>query len=266
MQEKQLLYKDTMLQYKMMGKGNTVVLLHGFGEDSSIWNELAERLQLNYQLIIPHIAGSGKSPLLPGKNIGMDEYAESVFSILTQENIKECVMIGHSMGGYITMAFAQKYPELLKAIGLFSSSAYADDEAKKEVRTKAITFVRENGSAAFLKTSIPGLFADTVKSKDDIDALLEKGNQFSPEALIQYYQAMIARPDRTTVLKTIQCPVLFLMGINDKAVPFNQSLEQSYLPNLSHIHVLRHSAHMGMLEEKEKSFHTLAHFLHSVYV
>lgn len=266
MQEKQLLYKNTQLHYKMMGKGNIVVLLHGFGEDSSIWDELAQGLKTNYQLLIPDIAGSGKSALLPGNNIGMEDYAESIFSILTNENINECVMIGHSMGGYIAMAFAQKYPSMLKAFGLFSSSAYPDDDAKKEARTKAITFIRENGSAAFLKTSIPGLFADAEKSKEDIEALLKKGKQFSPQALIQYYQAMIDRPDRTTVLKTTQSPVLFLMGKEDKAVPFNQSLAQSYLPNLSHIHVLGHSAHMGMLEEKEKSFHTLAHFLHSVYV
>lgn len=266
MEEKQLRYKNAILNYKITGNGNTIVLLHGFGEDSRIWDGIAEGLQLKYQLLIPDITGSGKSTLLPGNNIGMEDYAESIFYILTKENIKECVMIGHSMGGYIALAFAQKYSELLKALGLFSSSAFADDEAKKEARTKAITFIRENGSSAFLKTSIPGLFADAEKSKEDIEALLEKGKQFSPEALIQYYQAMINRPDRTTVLKTIQLPVLFLMGQQDKAVLFDHSLAQSYLPNLSHINVLRQSAHMGMLEEKEKSFYALAHFLQSVYV
>ena len=97
-------------------------------------------------------------------------------------------------------------------------------------------------------------------------SLLEKGKQFSAEALIQYYQAMIARPDRTAILKSFLPPVLFIMGKQDKAVPFQHSLSQSQLPVLSHINILRLSAHMGMLEEKEKSLAFLADFLHTVYV
>lgn len=266
MEEKQLLYKDANLYYKMVGKGNPVVLLHGFAEDSSIWDGIAANLSTHYRLLIPDIAGSGKSTLLAGNNIGMEEYAASICFMLTKENITECIMIGHSMGGYITLAFAEKYPEMLKGLGLFSSSAYPDDAAKKETRNKAITFIKENGSHAFLKTSIPGLFADAEKSKDDINILLEKGKQFSAEALIQYYQAMIARPDRTAILKSFLPPVLFIMGKQDKAVPFQHSLSQSQLPVLSHINILRLSAHMGMLEEKEKSLAFLADFLHTVYV
>lgn len=266
MEEKQLLYKNANLYYKIAGKGNPVVLLHGFAEDSSIWDGIAVNLSAQYRLLIPDIAGSGKSTLLAGNNIGMEDYAECIFSILTKENIKECVMIGHSMGGYITLAFAQKYPQMLKAIGLFHSSAFADDEAKIENRNKAIEFIRQNGSHAFLKTSIPGLFADAIKSNPDIDHLIEKGKVFLPDAFIQYYKAMIARPDRTEVFRTYPLPVLFVLGMHDKAVPFEQGLQQSYLPFLSHIKILRHSAHMGMLEEKEKAFRILADFLHSVYV
>ena len=266
MEEKQLLYKNANLCYKMMGKGNVVVLLHGFAEDSSIWDGIAANISAHYRLLIPDIAGSGKSTLLAGNNIGMKDYAASIYFMLTKENIKECIMIGHSMGGYITLAFAEKYPEMLKGLGLFSSSAYPDDAAKKETRNKAIEFIKENGSHTFLKTSITGLFADAKKSKADINILLEKGKQFSPEALIQYYQAMIARPDRTAVLKSFLLPVLFIMGQQDKAVPFQQSLSQSQMPVLSYINILRFSGHMGMLEEKEQSVTFLADFLHSVYV
>jgi pimeloyl-ACP methyl ester carboxylesterase len=175
-------------------------------------------------------------------------------------------MIGHSMGGYITLAFAEKYGQMLSGIGLFHSSAFADDTAKKDTRRKAIGFIQENGSDAFLKTSIPGLFADTIKHNAAIAALVEKGKQFSPQALIQYYEAMINRPDRTEVLTSANFPVLFILGENDKAVPFDQGLKQSHLPNESHVTILRESAHMGMIEESEKSFKNLADFLHSVYV
>jgi len=264
--EQTLLYNETSLQYQLMGSGNSVVMLHGFGEDSSIWNEMAESLSANYQLIIPNIPGSGNSAMLSGQNISMEDYADSLFAILQKESIKKCTFIGHSMGGYIALAFAEKYPQLLHAFGLFHSSAYADDDAKKETRNKAIEFIQANGVEAFLKTSTPGLFMDAAASKAHIEELLQKGKGFKPEALIQYYKAMIARPDRTNILKRFDGPILFLLGAHDKAVPFDQGLEQSHLPAQSHIHILRNSAHMGMLEEQEKSLLNLTDFLRQIYV
>ncbi len=266
MHNKNLLYKNGTLHYRILGQGNPVVLLHGFGEDSSVWDELAAVLSKNYLLIIPDIAGTGSSSLLSGENIGMEDYADSIYAILQKENIEKCTMIGHSMGGYITLAFAEKYPQMLHAFGLFHSSAYADDETKKETRKKAIEFINQNGSAAFLKTSTPGLFMDAQKNKEDINRLIEKGASFKPEALVQYYGAMIARPDHTHVLKTFSGPVLFILGTHDKAVLLEHGLEQSHLPATAHIHILRHSAHMGMLEEKEKSLFVFTDFLQGIYV
>lgn len=266
METKNISFKNSLVSYTLAGKGNTVMLLHGFAEDSRIWDDIREILSANYRLIIPDIPGSGQSALLEGDNITISDYADVAAAILEKENISRCTMIGHSMGGYITLAFAEKYPERLDAIGLFHSSAYADDEAKKDTRRKAIRVIEEKGAMAFLKTSIPGLFASEEKSRDHIDMLLQRGETFTPEALIQYYNAMIARPDTTAVLENFKKPVLFIMGEHDKAVPFEHSLQQSYLPEISHISILRNSAHMGMLEEKEKSFKTLADFLQTVYV
>jgi pimeloyl-ACP methyl ester carboxylesterase len=266
MTEKQLSYKDARINYTVSGEGNAVVLLHGFAEDRSIWDKFAEDLTKHYLLIIPDLPGTGKSTMITEANTGLEDYADCIHLILTKEDIQQCCMIGHSMGGYITLAFAEKYGQMVTGIGLFHSSAYADDQAKIETRRKAISFIKENGSDAFLKTSIPGLFADTAKHSTAIEQLVEKGKQFPPLALIQYYEAMISRPDRTAVLNSSTYPVLFILGENDKAVPFDQGLKQSHLPEESHVTILRESAHMGMIEESEKSFNTLADFLHSVYV
>ena len=264
--DKTINYRDTLMRYSILGEGNVLVLLHGFGEDSTIWSETVYALSGTYKLIVPTIAGSGGSPVLKGEAIGMEIYADALHAILKDENVTQCTLIGHSMGGYIALAFAEKYPEMLRAFGLFHSSAYADDDSKKEVRKKAIEFIKDNGVDAFLKTSTPGLFMDIEKSKDAINNLLERGKQFQSEALIQYYQAMIARPDRTHVLRSFEGPVLFMLGAHDKAVPFEQGLEQSHLPAQSHIFILRNSAHMGMLEEPEKCLLNLTDFLHQIYV
>lgn len=257
---KQISFQNANICYNTSGKGLPVVLLHGFAEDSTIWDNQVEFLRDRIRLIIPDLPGSGKSEMITKKNTGIEEYADCIKEILSAENIERCVMIGHSMGGYITLAFAEKYPEALISFGLFHSSAYADDDLKKETRKKAIGFIKEHGAFPFLQTSIPGLFCPESNS-EAINALIEKGKAFSAAALIQYYEAMIARPDRTAILKHAPVPVLFIMGEHDKAVPFKHSLEQSYLPGESYVNILRKTAHMGMLEETGKSNEILANFL-----
>ena len=167
------------------------------------------------------------------------------------------------MGGYITLAFAEKYPELLDAVGLFHSSAYADDEVKKETRKKGIEFISNNGALSFLKTSIPNLFSTKTKDENPglVEELINMTKDFSPESLIQYYQAMIKRPDRTIVLKTFPKPLLFIAGKYDNAVPLKSSLEQCHLPGVTYFHILQNSGHMGMWEEKDATTRFLLGFL-----
>jgi pimeloyl-ACP methyl ester carboxylesterase len=204
--------------------------------------------------------------------ISIEDYAEMIKTIADAEIIKKekdtngknlFTLIGHSMGGYITLAFAEKYPELLNAFGLFHSTAYADNDAKKETRRKGIEFIKNNGASAFIKTTAPNLFSEKTKRKnpDLVEKLIDQYKDFSSESLIQYYEAMIQRPDRTSVLKSFQKPVLFIIGKHDTAVPLQASLEQSHLPPVSHINILQHSGHMGMWEEKDQATTFLLNFL-----
>ncbi len=261
MTQKMISYRGTDIAYTVTGKGAPVVLLHGFGEDSTIWYKQASHLKEKYTLILPDIPGSGRSTLVPGETNGLEDYASCIKAVVQAEGISNFILIGHSMGGYITLAYQEKYPGDLTAFGLFHSSAYADDPAKIETRKKAIEFVKMNGVEAFLKTSIPGLFKDAEKSTPDIETLLQKGKLFSSTAIIQYYHAMINRPDRTSVLKNARIPVLLVAGAFDKAIPFEHSLQQSHLPEQTYFNILRNSAHMGMLEETSNSNEILAYFL-----
>ena len=263
MTSKTISYNNSKISYRIYGSGKPIILLHGFGEDGEIWNNQIEFLQRHYLLIVPDLPGSGKSEILTANTVSVDDYADVIKAILTEEKITNCCILGHSMGGYITLAFAEKYPETLNSFGLLHSSAYADSDAKIATRKKAIEFINQNGSQAFLKTSTPNLFFDKEKHKADIDTLITK--EFSSAALIQYYNAMITRPDRTTVLKLFTKPILFIIGQNDQAVPYTDSLQQTFLPSYTYIHILRNAAHAGMLEEKEKVNLIIARFLHTIY-
>ncbi len=263
MEEKHILFLDKKLHYNITGKGMPVIFIHGFAEESSIWEKQVDFLKQKYQLIVPDLPGSGKSEMNPTELYGMETFAKAIRQILSQEKIDKCIMLGHSMGGYICLAFTEAYPELLIAFGLIHSSAYADNEQKIESRKKSIEFIKSNGTDAFLKTMIPGLFLAQGNSLE-VKTLLDKGKSFLPDSLIQYYQAMIVRPDRTEVLKNSTVPVIFLMGAHDKVVPIKDGLEQSHMPNHSYMHVLRNSAHMGMLEETELTNNILAGFLNDL--
>ena len=270
MKSKQILFNGSKIFFRITGKGNPVVLIHGFGEDGDIWQKQVEFLQHNYQLIIPDLPGSGKSELINDMSIeGMAEIIKEIiyhevqkFPLQGAEGVRVC-LIGHSLGGYITLAFAEKYPNMLYAFGLIHSSAFADTEEKKAARLKSIEFISTHNAYDFLRTAIPGLFSRqwSQDHQPEIESLVEKGHNFSSEALIQYYQAMIARHDKTRLLKNFPRPVLFIIGVHDNAVPFAHSLKQSYLPDLSYIHILRNSAHMGLWEEADQVNKALLVFL-----
>ena len=247
-----------------MARGKPIMLVHGFAEDSSIFNAQINYLKADYLIVVPDLLGIGKSEILTKEAVEISDYAEVLKAIVDSERIENFVMFGHSMGGYITLAYAKKYGETLGAFGLLHSSAYADDEAKIATRKKAIEFILENGSEAFLRASIPGLFLDVEKNENAIAHLIKTGNTFNPEVLIQQYNAMIARADTTSVLKTFPHPILFIIGEHDKAIPFAQSLSQSHLPQTAYIHILQNSAHMGMKEETENVNKILSEFLQSV--
>lgn len=267
-----ILFQNKKVFYREEGSGQPVMLLHGFGEDGNLWNHQVKSLSENYCLIIPDLPGSGQSEMLEGK-CTIEDYSEVVKAIADKaifqqknKNNLQFTLLGHSMGGYITLEFAQKYPELLNAFGLFHSSAFADDEAKKLTRRKGIQFIEKNGSEAFLKTSVPSLFSETTKKSKPqlITELLNIGKHISPQALIQYYEAMILRPDRTSVLESFSKPVLFVIGKYDNAVPLNVSLQQCHLPAVSTIHILQNSGHMGMWEEEKLASTYLKEFFDNI--
>ena len=249
------------ITYRLYGNGKPVMLIHGFGETGDVWKNQVAFLKDSFQLIVPDLPGSGQSEMID--DMSMEGMAEVLKLILDKEAINQLSMIGHSMGGYITLAFAKKYSNYLTSFGLFHSSAYADSDEKKAFRKKSIEFILKNGAFEFLKIATPNLFSPSSidKKPELIDGFIRSLNNFSAPALVSYYEAMMKRPDNTTLLKTTILPVLFILGEHVNAVPLQDGLKQSHLPEKSYIHILHQSGHMGMLEEENKSNTILNKFL-----
>ncbi|NCT93364.1 MAG: alpha/beta hydrolase [Chitinophagaceae bacterium] len=243
----------SQLQYRISGKGEPLVLLHGFGEDSHIWDQQVAALQDIAQIITPELPGTGQSPLplLPaGTHLSIEQMADAVYALLMSLNTGPCTLLGHSMGGYITLAFAEKYPQMLRRFGLIHSTAFADSEEKKQNRLRGIEVMAQYGGQAFLKTTIPNLFGTDFKKEqpDRIQELINAAAGFDTRSLQEYYYAMRERPNRTAVLKSNPLPVLFVLGTEDVAAPLDDVLQQTHLPLLSYIHILDGVGHMGMWE------------------
>lgn len=277
--KKEIYFEGKKIFYTVSGNGKPVMLIHGFGETGEVWKNQIEILKDHFQLIVPDLPGSGKSEMIDDMSMeGMAEVIKVIFD--KEENFQQsessqaspgggdlkgagAAVIGHSMGGYITLAFAKKYSNYLSAFGLFHSSAYADSEEKKAIRSKGIEFIKEYGAFEFLKAATPNLFSPLSNEQNPglINEFILSMNNFSDAALVSYYKAMMQRPDNTELLKTTALPVLFVIGEFDNTIPLPDGLRLSLLPEKSYIHVLHQSGHLGMLEEEEKSNQLLYKFL-----
>ncbi len=237
------------LSYITKGNGEAVLWIHGFGEDSRVWDGYADSFADKYLNIIPDLPGFGKSEN-DQTPTSIDEMAKAIKVALDDENVKQVSVIGHSMGGYIALALVALYPGLVTRLCLFHSQPFADDTAKKAARKKVIDFIEKNGLESWMKEFYPALFAEKNKKAmaPFVEKLYNQGIQYKPSSVINATWAMINRPDRTSVLEQFAGPVLFIVGNDDKAIPEDNSIDQLSMPDTSFAELLENVAHMGMYE------------------
>lgn len=250
------------ISFSEKGKGFPVVLLHGFCETREIWDELADSLSKYFRVLTPDLPGFGNSPL-PESDFSIADIGEAVFQWLQNLHLKEVVVIGHSLGGYITLALAKSHPQVLSGFGLFHATAFADTEEKKSTRNKTIDFVKKRGVAAFAHSFLPQLFYHKNKKslKGEIDQLIKMTAETKLDSLIAYTKAMRDRADRTDVLKSFDKPILLIAGDNDTAVSLEDIRVQENMPKKPIVHVLENTGHMGMIEQKSLSLTAVADFI-----
>lgn len=236
----------------------TLVLLHGFGETSAIWHALAEPLTADADVFLPDYSDQALSSI--------DAYADWLHDWLDDRSIGRVVLIGHSMGGYVALAFAERHPDRLTGLGLFHSTAYADSAERKQKRLDAIRGVEEKGVETFLRGFVPNLYAETFAQQfpERLEQHVQAVKHLPAGALIAAMRAMRDRPDRRDVLKKAAFPVLFIIGMDDRSVSPQDAIEQVTLPAQHHEVVLEGIGHSGMTEASEVCLLTIRDFLRQV--
>lgn len=252
----------TSFYYKEYGKGEPVILLHGFCETGEIWNGFVDTLSQKYRLLIPDLPGFGKSTILPG-DFSIDDIGKLIGTWLQELRITNCAVIGHSLGGYVMLALAKNNPELLEKIGLFHSTALADSDEKKDSRNKTIEFIQKYGSRVFAESFAPSLFYDSNRNiiKKDVLKVVKIASNVNEKSLVKYTEAMRDRNDRTDVLTSFENPILFIAGEYDTVIPIEKVNQQIELPKYPVVGILKNTGHMGMLERKTECLTILENFL-----
>ena len=250
-------YGIDQLAYLDIGKGDkTILLIHGFGEDYRIWKNQIEFLSKHYRIIATNLPGVHCKPLAihhsQAPSIRM--YVAVLHDLMHHLHIEQYYIVGHSMGGYIGLSFADDYVNHVKGLLIFHATTYEDNEAKKTSRMKVAEFIQEWGVSKYLETAIPNLFSDAFKKANPatIQDIIDNGLGIGQEAMVQFVFAMRNRKASTHLLQQTLLPIWMIVGDADIAVPIQDSLEQIKLLPSSNSLVLKNVGHMGMFEATDQ--------------
>lgn len=223
-----------------------VILLHGFGETEDIWSSFLPLLTPDNEYITLDYSRFTFCQTI-------EEYAGWLHSEILQRKIRFFTLIGHSMGGYIALAYAKKYGDFIAGLGLFHSTAFADSEEKKVNRDKTVKFLAKHGAATFIEDFLPKMYNDDFlrKNRTYIKQQLIDNQQIPTDALQIATTAMKNREDTRSVLEAASFPILHIIGKADKFIDFNDALSLIPLIKKPYVLILDEIAHAGMHEAPE---------------
>ncbi len=249
------------LHFTDQGQGIPLVLLHGFPFNGTIWQEQARALSDHCQIILPDLRGHGQSPAPEGV-YDMELMARDVLKLLDTQGIEKAVIMGHSMGGYITLAAWRLAPQRFQALGLISSHALPDTEEGRQGRHKLAEEVFVQGSVVVAESMMPRLFAPGISPDEPfIEQVHTMMLNTKPLGLMGALRGMAARPDSTPLLPGITVPTLIMIGDSDQIIPLQRTeMTAAPIPNATLV-TIENAGHMPMLEQPHATALAIRNFL-----
>lgn len=222
----QIFYKNTKISYSDIGKGTTIVLLHGFLENKNMWQKFVTDLSPKYRVITIDLLGHGESECL-GYVHSMEDNADVVHAVLSELRIRKAIFVGHSMGGYVALAFAELYPQNTKGLVLLNSTARADSEERKANRDRAIKAVKQS-FVNFVSLSIANLFSESNRERlsSEIEKVKKEALKTPLQGIVASLEGMKIRKDREVLLHLTPYPKLLILGEKDPVLNYEETKEQ----------------------------------------
>ncbi len=245
-------FEQGKVKYSDLGKGNAIVLLHGYLETGEVWRPLEKLLAINHRVLTVDLPGHGGSEVTAETHT-VEYMAEAVRAVIKESGEKKVLLAGHSLGGYVTLAFAEKYPELLSGYVLFHSHPFADSPEAKAKRKREIFVVRAGRKNMMYPASISMMFAE--QNLEKMPAALarskEIASQNSAEGIIAMLNGMMARPSRSSVVESGTVPLLWILGRHDLYFSSEKALGDIKIPGNARVVILENSGHLGFVEETD---------------
>jgi len=258
--QKSIQFKSINVSYTDEGKGKAVVFLHGFLGAKEVWNSFSNELSKTQRVITIDLLGHGGTDCLSYVHT-MEEMAEAVQAVLSHLKLRKYFLVGHSLGGYVSLALAEQSPDNIKGLVMFHSSSRADDKQKKHDRNRVVRIVKMSPDL-FIHEAVPNLFNTNYRpSKRGIAQYEKMALSMSKQGIIAALEGMKDRVDREIVLKFAPYPVLFVIGREDNILPFEDLIVQAKLPESGSFLLLKNSGHMGFLEAKKETFSEIKRFV-----
>lgn len=242
------------LAYTRRGQGMPLALVHGYPLDHSIWNEVAPLLEDRFDLILPDLRGFGESQSVD-TIYGVADLAADILGLLDHLGLKQVALAGHSMGGYVALAFARAYPARVHSLGLVSSQALADSPDRKAGRYKTAAEVAEKGVGIVAESMTPKLSAD-LRVQTYVQALIEEQTRAGVTGALK---AMAERSDSTDWLVSLKAPLVLVHGEADALIPFECAREIKAAIPAAQLFGLKHAGHMPMMEFPRETADALSH-------
>ena len=252
-------YKNANIFYTDQGKGAAIVLIHGFLENSTMWDEITPELLKRNRVITIDLLGHGKSDCL-GYVHSMELFSEVIEAVLKQLKIRKCILIGHSLGGYVSLAFAEKHLQKVKGLCLMNSTSIEDDNERKLLRTRANKMIQSNFTN-IVRMSFTNLFSEQSRIifKNEMKSALQKALQTPVQGYIAAQEGMKLRSNRSYILKENSFKKLIIIGEKDPVLDFEISKEEA--KNTNSEFVVFSSGHMSHLENKVELITVLKEFV-----
>lgn len=255
-------YKNISINYDVIGHGKPILLIHGFLENSTMWNDLIDVLKYTNQVITVDLLGHGKTNCL-GYVHTMEDLADMVSAVMTHLKVDKFTIIGHSLGGYVALAFAEKHPDQINGICLMNSTPFADSKERITLRNRAIKAAKNNYES-LVSMSISNLFYEKNRErfKEDIELVKKEALQTPLQGYVATQEGMKLRKDRTDVLKHLTIKKLIIAGKNDPILSL-EDLKKLKSINSLDISVLE-GGHMSHIENKEDFLQEIVHFIEKI--
>ena len=258
-------YREGRIHFSDSGNGHVIILLHGYLESSQVWNGFAEKLSSKFRVITVDLPGSGQSDTY-GEIHSMEFMASVIRELIDHLNLTKVFIAGHSLGGYVTLAFLELFNDRLSGYCLFHSSPFPDSQETIEKRKREIEIVKMGKKNLMYPDNVTRMFAPSNLERfaKELQRSKDIASGIPGEGIIAVLNGMMIRPSRLSIMEEGKVPCLWILGAMDNYIPCEQIQTRVSMPSNAKTVILKKSGHIGFIEEEENSLKVITEFVNQI--